>query len=49
MESKKQMKRQNKMKTDLQIQRTNEWLSDGSKVGGGVKQGKGIKRYNLQL
>ena len=36
------LKKQNKVKTDSQIQRTNEWLLEGV---GEVKQMKGIKRY----
>ena len=41
------MNKHNKTATDSQIQRTNKWSPEGTRVGGGMKKVKKIKRFKL--
>ena len=46
----KQMNKQNKSETELQIQGTNYWWSSGGRgLEDQAKQVKGIKRYKLSV
>ena len=43
------MKEHNKTETEVQIQTTNRWLSEGKEIGEGEKQMREIKRYKLPV